>query len=87
MQNQYQQRRRLLAKQVELRRQIYELAQQRQELIDQLYDLLEDLGVNNNRRKKVEYFPFNILARLIYRGLTELENMVSKIVAAIFRKR
>ena len=87
MQDQYQQRRKLLAKQVELRSQFYELTQQRQELIDQLYDLLEDLGANNNRRKKAEYFPFNILARLIYRGLTELENMVSKIVAAIFRKR
>lgn len=86
MHNQYQQRRKMLAKQVELRRQRYELAQQRQELVDQLYDLLEDLGVNNKRKKKVEYFPFNILARLIYNTLIELEKGVSKIVAAIFRK-
>lgn len=87
MQNQYHQRRKMLARQQELRRQIYELAQQRQELVDQLFGLLEDLGVNNKRKKKVDYFPFNILARLIYNTLIELEKAVSKIVAAIFKRR
>ena len=86
MQYQNYQRRKMLAQQKELRRQIYELAQQRQELITQLYDLLEDLGVKSNRKWKADYFPFNIMARLIYNTLVALEKLVYKTVAAIFRK-
>lgn len=81
------QRRKMLAQQKELRRQIYELAKQRQELITQLYDLLEDLGVKSYQKRKANYFPFNILARLIYNALVALEKLVYKTVSAIFRKR
>ena len=87
MQNQYYQRRKMIAQQKELRRQIYQLAEQRQELVDQLYDLLEDLGVRNNRKRKIDYFPFSIMARFIYNGLIAIEQAVYKVVAAIFKRR
>ena len=87
MQKTYYQRQRMLAQQKVLRRQIYELSQQRQELIDQLFCLLDDLGVQTNRKRKVNIFPFNLLTQFIYNMLVGLEKVVSQIVAAIFRKR
>ena len=87
MQNPYYQRQKMLAQQKVLRRQIYELSQQRQELIDQLFGLLDDLGVSTNRKRKANIFPFNLLVKSIYSVLIGLEKSVSQIVAAIFRRR
>jgi len=87
MQNHYYRRRKMLVQQKVLRRQIYELSQQRQELIDQLFDLLEDLGVKTDRKRKDVSFPFNLLTNLIYNGLDGLEKLVSQLVATIFRKK
>ena len=87
MHKQYYQRQKTLSQQKVLRRQIYELSQQRQELIDQLFNLLEDLGVQTNRKRKANIFPFNLLAKFIYNMLVGLEKLVSQIVAAIFNKR
>jgi len=87
MQNQYYQRKKLLTQQKVLRHQINDLSQQRQELIDQLFELLDDLGVKTKRKRQGDIFPFNLLSQLIYNMLVGLEKLVSQMVAAIFRKR
>jgi len=55
-------------------RQLEYAAWKRRELVEQLYEMIDDLEGRPLRRSPYSYFPFNILERGIHVGLDKIEN-------------
>jgi len=71
----------------QLKRQTDELERQRQMLVVQLYELLDELEGPRISRSRTSRFPFNLLETVINTLLLRLERAVEKLVTAALNVR